>query len=255
MSSYLDRYLNGEHVQVWDELIALGDTVRTEAIFPDAYAVAQEIMRRVRANVEILVPRLESIGYRFGDASYLDDYKGVLLPPIPDVTERILEFESTCAPIPLALRACCEIVGHVDFRGKAPENWTGIHDELVIEGTGVFDYFSEWGECGEEDNLVLQVGLFPDLEFKRGGNGIGMVAIEVPNSDADSPLYIDLDTVYPFGESLVEYLRVSILNRGGFPCHPCPEWVLSQWGPDEMEPEYRGHITHLDYLIDGLIPF
>jgi len=55
MATYLERYLNGEYEQVWSELIALGEQVRQEPIYSDAYAVAEEAMRRVRVNIELLV--------------------------------------------------------------------------------------------------------------------------------------------------------------------------------------------------------
>ena len=122
----------------------------------------------------------------------------------------------------------------------------------MIDGIGALDYFAEWGEYGEEDDLALPISLFPDIELKRGGSGTGGVLIVVPNGRADAPIVIgnDHDWVYPFGESLVGYLRVSILSRGGFPCHPCPQWTLSPG-----EEEYRGQVTHLDTLVQGLIPF
>jgi hypothetical protein len=55
-----------EHKQVWDVLLALGARVREEQVYPDALAVAHETMRRVRVNLELLIPRLHTIGYEFG---------------------------------------------------------------------------------------------------------------------------------------------------------------------------------------------
>src|SRR5258708_15436421 len=68
MTSCLERYIRGECVQVWDELLALGEAVRQEPLYADARAVARETMRRVRANLELLVPRLRTAGYDFGYA-------------------------------------------------------------------------------------------------------------------------------------------------------------------------------------------
>lgn len=65
-TTYLERYLAGEHKQVWDELTALGAAVRAEPLYSDALAVARETMRRVRQNLELLVPRLVAVGYQFG---------------------------------------------------------------------------------------------------------------------------------------------------------------------------------------------
>jgi hypothetical protein len=65
MPTFLERYQAGEHLQVWADLEALGDAVREERYFVDAQAVANETMKRVRHNAEVVVARLESLGYRF----------------------------------------------------------------------------------------------------------------------------------------------------------------------------------------------
>jgi len=65
-TTYLERYLTGEHEQVWAELVAMGERVRAEPIYSDAWAVACETMRRVRLNIERLIPRLVRMGFVFG---------------------------------------------------------------------------------------------------------------------------------------------------------------------------------------------
>jgi hypothetical protein len=64
--TYRDRYLSGERERVWDELVALGAAVREEPVYADALAVARETMRRARANIDRLIPRLVSVGFLFG---------------------------------------------------------------------------------------------------------------------------------------------------------------------------------------------
>jgi hypothetical protein len=66
MGLYLERYINGEYEQVWEELLALGAAVREESVYADAAAVARETMRRVRKNIEILIQRLIQVGFIFG---------------------------------------------------------------------------------------------------------------------------------------------------------------------------------------------
>jgi hypothetical protein len=68
MATLLERYLDGEHVAVWDDLMALGEGVRHELYLEDARAVAAETMRRARHNVEELIRRLDTLGYRFLDS-------------------------------------------------------------------------------------------------------------------------------------------------------------------------------------------
>ncbi len=65
--TFLDRYRNGERVEVWDDLTSLGAGVRHALYFDDAIAVAAETMRRTRQNIETLIGRLAAVEYRFLD--------------------------------------------------------------------------------------------------------------------------------------------------------------------------------------------
>jgi hypothetical protein len=65
-ATYLERYLAGEHQQVWAELVTCGAQVREEPLYSDAWAVACVTMRRVRTNIERFIPRLVHIGFTFG---------------------------------------------------------------------------------------------------------------------------------------------------------------------------------------------
>jgi hypothetical protein len=65
MRTFLDRYLAGDRVGVWKELVALGEAVGGEPVHSDAIAVAEETMRRARHNIESLITRLAAMGYRF----------------------------------------------------------------------------------------------------------------------------------------------------------------------------------------------
>ena len=65
MRRFLERYLAGEYAEVWRELVALGPRVRYKNYCTDAAAVAAEAMRRARHNVELLITRLDEMGFRF----------------------------------------------------------------------------------------------------------------------------------------------------------------------------------------------
>jgi len=67
MNSYLSRYEQGEHEAVWAELRAFGPAVRDRGHFDDAWAVARATMRRARTNIELIIERLDSIGFSFWD--------------------------------------------------------------------------------------------------------------------------------------------------------------------------------------------
>ena len=187
MPSFFDRYQAGEREQVWADLNSLGAGVHDKKYLSDAYAVAQETMRRARGNVETLILRLEKLGYEFlttgksasealdglGQAmammqavnqltagsrpnphvdklrersrSMMESplFRGllgkleqraatpepesalknfhVLSPPHKDVAKSIEAFETEIGgPLPLSLRAWCEIVGSVSLIGTHP---------------------------------------------------------------------------------------------------------------------------------------
>jgi hypothetical protein len=61
----LQRYLNGEHREVWKDLVTLGGAVRSDRYYRDAAEVAGETMKRARHNVESIVTKLEKLGYQF----------------------------------------------------------------------------------------------------------------------------------------------------------------------------------------------
>jgi len=65
MPTFLERYQAGDHTAVWADLEALGDAVRKKRYLADAQSVANETMKRVRHNAEVVVARLESLGYQF----------------------------------------------------------------------------------------------------------------------------------------------------------------------------------------------
>jgi hypothetical protein len=51
--------------QVWHELRQLGRTVREPGLFEEAQLVCDEMARRARQNIEVIVGRLSAEGYRF----------------------------------------------------------------------------------------------------------------------------------------------------------------------------------------------
>lgn len=114
MPTYLERYRNGEHLQVWDELTALGAEITQEPLYSDAQAVAHETMTRVRQNIEILTERLRKIGYQF------EQPEAAFVPPKQATLKQMRDFEREVGPIPVSIKTCAEMVGSVDFRGNYP---------------------------------------------------------------------------------------------------------------------------------------
>src|SRR5262245_58035299 len=115
MANYLDRYQRGDCEQVWADLLALRGGIREKPLYADALAVAKETMSRVRANIERLVPRLTSLGYRF---AYPDR---AFVPAGADTRRSATEAEHRFGPLPLSRRVWCNIVGEVNFMGSHPK--------------------------------------------------------------------------------------------------------------------------------------
>lgn len=217
MSNLLERYLQGERRAVWAELSAYGGKIRQEPLLSDALAVARATMGRARENVELLVPRLEVLGYNFTYPKY------VLVPPEPDVSHRLAAIEKLAGVLPLSLRAWCEVVGSVNFTGSHPawpeeDDLETFRDPLVVEPLlGVFDEYVYWQyglaegmfEGDEVDRFPLSIS--PD-EFRKAQVSSGSsYKVLVPNPAADAPLENEWHET-----TFVNYLR-ACFKWGGFP--------------------------------------
>ncbi len=166
--TFLERYLAGGYEQIWDEMLGLGAAVRTPPLSRDAHAVARETMRRVRHNIEALIPRLEAAGYQFGygwvcgHAFPSGPPDPVFAPPPPNVAQRLAELEARTGVLPLSLRAFYEVVGAVNFVGEPPPawaDWRALPDGLdalymyPVAGTleDVYAWQDEYGGLTEEE--------------------------------------------------------------------------------------------------------
>ncbi len=239
MRSYLARYQQGERQQVWRELYALGVNVRQAEIYPDAWAVAVETMKRVRYNVEVLIPRLEELGYQFGyewleeeqpdvDEEWIAMQPARYAPPPSDITEQIQRFEELAGPLPSSIRAFYSEVGEVNFfgrhlsweqlfekerpRGQPPSNLDPLAVRRLDEDT--FEDYVSWRK--EMQKQGMEAGSYPlmialDYELKYNISGAGAYEIEVPNAAADGILLHEWHQT-----TFVNYLRIS-LHYGGLP--------------------------------------
>ena len=211
MATYLERYLAGEHEQVWRDIVALGDAVREEPAFTDAEALAREMMCRVRRNIERLIPRLRERGYVFADEEPLH-------APDENAGAYIAELEQW-GPLPLALRVFYEVVGDVTLEGAFPEGDVAFGktdsplSPLVV--AGLLSNFDQWMAAYDEEEASVDLDVCYDPEHV-----LGAFTLRGPCWAADA--YLLVEGEHPLrgalGEPLlfVDYLRVS-LQWGGFP--------------------------------------
>ena len=239
-----DRYLAGEREQVWQDLVALGEAARADAHAADALAVAYETMHRVEQNVRTLAQRLKSMGYRLvypGSTGLLGLRKATAheprVPPPADASARVAELQEVAGgAIPLSLRAFFEVVGEVNLNGShpslAPAESDVAPDPLMV--CGIEEAIAMIESSDRDDDGPLLLDFAPDALHKANVSGGDPYAIALPNSGADARV-----EDAPEDSLFVEYLRIAILDWGGFP-------------------GWRGHSDpppDLDRLRDGLIPF
>jgi hypothetical protein len=225
----LARYLSGESASVWRDLTALGPAARMELYYADAVAVASETMKRARHNVELIVPRLETLGYEF------NGYNPVFEPAGESVAGDLDEFEREIGgPLPLSLRYWYQHVGSVNWMGwheaLNPKNGPYCGDPLVI---GPYRQATEEAEkwC---DGLpgTFDLWIAPDALHKNNTSGGSPYAMKIPDPSADAALLYEWST-----DTLVSYLRRSF-EWGGF-----PDW--------KGKPAYPK--KEIDYLKEGLL--
>lgn len=222
--SFLERYLSGEHEQVWAELTTLGSAIGDKPLYSDVIAVAHETMRRVRRNIETLIPRLRQLGYEFGyawaakdgridDAQELEQRYPVYMEPDRDVGEQIRELERRFGALPLSLRSFYEIAGEVNFIGSHPSwEYEKLDPLEVISPRSVLelDDWARWSDDKNEDGS-RNLPIAPDEYHKYFYSGYGGCAIPCLDLVADAQLLVEEHET-----AFVNYLRICF-RWGGFP--------------------------------------
>jgi|GEM_PF-339132 hypothetical protein len=206
----LKRYQQGQHEEVWRELRSYESV--DGVLLEETMAVANETMKRVAHNADLLAERLANRGWKalFGS---------LRTPPQPEdieMIERIEEF--TGERLPVSLRAFWEIVGGIDFiwdyeSGEPPD----LGDDLVMEdplcvlGPQICVEEIEDFELDPDDGEPLSVTLAPDHLHKANISGGEPYAIILPFKGVD-PIFANERHRLPF----VDYLRLCF-KFGGFP--------------------------------------
>lgn len=214
----LARYKAGEFAAVWREIgshESIGGNYLAEAA-----EVADETMRRVARNADLLSERLAAAGWQplFGELRTKPDSADVA------VMEKIEAF--TGAPLPLSLGAFWSVVGGIDwvwnYECGIPTPDLGVDltmdrmDPLCIDAARLVDYLLEGWEDQKQQPDPDLVGPFvldiaPDHLHKANISGGAPYGVELPCLRAD-PLFAN----ERHNLSFTNYLRLCFL-WAGFP--------------------------------------
>jgi len=234
--TWLERYRAGQRWQVWQEFRQLGDRVREPGYLPQARAVCDEMARRARANIETLVDRLASQGYRF-HSNDADQTPLAGLIPATDQAADLADWldAQPFGPLPLTVASWIRLVGDVWLVGTHPD-WpdTDQGDPLVIQAEGshypgnpMTGYytgeFERWQESSADEP---QAGAFslpvaPDRLAKANISGGMPYGFQMPDACADG-LFRGETTM-----AFVEYLDHVFVN-GGFAAPSSGHWQLKR---------------------------
>jgi hypothetical protein len=236
------EYLGGAHVATWSAMVAEGSGVEADgAMHREARAVSDETMRRVRADLEMIVAALVADGYDFaqGDAA--------LAVPAGDASEQLDAAEALIGPIPVSLRSWIEHVGSVDLAGTPPGWELHYSDAIMIHATAA-SLVQEYEDRMSMERIEPWVRdgfpypMSPDYFHKANESGGKPYSIWLPDPEADADwLGDDMHET-----TFVGYLRSSILGWAGF-----PGWGRTQ--PGENAP--RGLHPRLQSLTRELLAF
>ncbi len=251
MPDFYNRYQQGFYQKVYDELFTMREQVFEPHVYAASLQVMRECMKRVRSNIEVLLPRLQSLGYVFRKGGFwgnvspekqvqLEKEYPLFQPPTAGTVEQVAALEQLTGPLPLSLKCFFEEVGCVNFIGLFPSNereYGCVMDPLCINSveialqmvTGLKQ--TSLGDLWVEEPLLMLTG---DSFHKYGYSGSGSYTMRLPGMSIDTFL---LDE--PHNTTFVNYLRIC-MQWGGFP---------------GFEKECRLSKDELEYLTKDLLPF
>jgi hypothetical protein len=220
---WLARYRVGQHEQVWHELRQLGAAVREPEIREEVQLVCDEMAKRARHNIEVILEGLKSDGFLFHANDDNQTPVTPHIPPSPTAAKHAEWLEQRFGPVPLTLLSWIRLVGDVWLVGTHPE-WpaSADADPLVIQVEGshypespIQDHFlnkwEQWRDDAEDPKrgpFILEVA--PDRLHKANVSGGPPYGMLLPDACADG--LFRAESGMPF----VEYLNW-VFRRAGFP--------------------------------------
>jgi hypothetical protein len=210
----------------WHELRQLGAAVQDPDVLEEVQLVCDEMARRARQNIEVIVARLNHDGFRFHSNDDARTHVTPHIPPTPAAGEHAAWLQERFGPVPLTLRSWARLVGDVWLVGTHPDWPTSASaDPLVIQIEGSHyptdsmrghyeDEWEQWQELLEDDPDAepFELDVAPDRLHKENVSGGAPYGFGLPDGCADG-LFV-AETTTPF----VSYLNW-VFGPGAFPAH------------------------------------
>ena len=223
--SFHQKYISGERIPVWDELIRLGDSIREEPVLSDALAVVREVVDRSHRNLKAIHDRLVGLDYAFAKP------EAALVEAGPGAEDQIRAFEASIGTFPLLVREWYLRLASVDFSQSQPQEVSptasgvgglGFNCTLVMQSLDAC--WEQWEELNrqhaEDVRTAREFGHTPFgpehlpafLPLGPSASNCDPMGFSLPNLGVDGVFYNDGagDTYF------IDHLRM-IFEWGGFP--------------------------------------
>lgn len=144
----MKRYERGQHAEVWRDLGALS-VLGSSDVAAEAHAVARATMARVRRNAETLSETLAKRGFALDFPPGEDAARATRSVGEPVPAAVIAARLARWTPLPAALQAFWEIVGHLNFIGSPGD---GAHAWPDAEQLDPLQIYSPFAVVHERDD-------------------------------------------------------------------------------------------------------
>jgi hypothetical protein len=219
----IERYKNGETIEVYQHIYALGDKAFEPDIFQDVKSVLSETFKRVKYNLEVIYKALVEMNYRFNtDFSYTSNRP--LAEPLNNCETLLQELDENVRPfgfIPLSFRIFYQIVGSCNFSWdykKYPEIYWEYADPIqvmaiddVVRLMAVLDWKESMLEILEDsEDACTYIPFSADFYHKDNVSGGEPYAIEITKHKS-----IDSRVLFEGNETtFIHYLRLNFEKCG-----------------------------------------
>jgi hypothetical protein len=221
--TFYDRYVNGQTVQVYKDIYALGQDAFLPTHLPDIEKVLTETFERVAYNLDIIYNELKQINYLFKTAPKYN-FEKPLHKPLPDTNALLEQLDRTVKSfgfVPLSLKFFYKIVGGVNFVWDFDTNenflWNMADPIQIASLDAVVETVTdEWWQEDiqqyvEDENFgTAFLDLAADDLHKDNVSGGQAYAIQISNQPSIDSNFLN----EPNNTTFVNYLRICFDNCG-----------------------------------------